>query len=182
MLRIYEPHRRYRHTANAVAELLDNSIDARANRVDVLIREEMRMVKTRNRWQVAQLAVFDNGEGMPAHTLEQALRFGGRGDSNSIHKIGKYGMGLPTASVSQCKRVDVWSWQSGIGNAVHSYIDVDAVDSGELEEVPVADDLPVPDFWLGMVSADALDNNSGTLVVWSNLDRITARSETIFKF
>ncbi len=148
--------------------------------MDVLIREEMRLVKTRNRWQVAQLAVFDNGEGMSAHTLEQALRFGGRGDSNSINKIGKYGMGLPTASVSQCKRVDVWSWQSGIGNAVHSYIDVDAVDRGDLEAVPVADDLPVPERWLEMVSPDALDNVSGTLVVWSNLDRITARSETIF--
>lgn len=180
MLRIHEPYRRYRHTANAVAELLDNSIDARANRVDVLIREEMRLVKTRSRWQVSQLAVFDNGEGMSAHTLVQALRFGGRGDSQTIHKIGKYGMGLPTASVSQCKRVDVWSWQDGIDNAAHSYIDVDAVGSGDLEEVPVADDLPVPDLWLNMASPDALDNVSGTLVVWSKLDRITARSETIF--
>ena len=171
---------RYRHTANAVAELLDNSINAHANRVDVLIREEMRMVKTRNRWQVSQLAVFDNGEGMSDHTLEQALRFGGRGDSQAIHKIGKYGMGLPTASVSQCKRVDVWSWQDGIHAASHSYIDVDAVGSGDLEEVPVAEVLPVPDFWLNMVSPDALDNVSGTLVVWSKLDRITARSETIF--
>lgn len=172
---------RYRHAANAVAELIDNSIDARANRVDVLIREEWSRVNSRNRWQVTELAVFDNGSGMSAQTLEQALRFGGRLESDAVHAIGKYGMGLPTASVSQCKRVDVWSWQNGIDSAAHSYIDVDAVSEGSLPEVPPANTEPPPQFWRDMASPDTLDDQRGTLVVWSDLDRITARSETIFR-
>lgn len=172
---------RYRHAANAVAELIDNSIDARANCVDVLIREEWSRVNSRNRWQVAELAVFDNGHGMSAQTLEQALRFGGRLESDAVHAIGKYGMGLPTASVSQCKRVDVWSWQNGIDTAAHSYIDVDAVSDGSLPEVPSANTEAPPQFWRDMVSPNTLDERRGTLVVWSNLDRITARSETIFR-
>lgn len=171
---------RYRHAANAVAELIDNSIDARANCVDVLIREEWSRVNSRNRWQVAELAVFDNGHGMSAQTLEQALRFGGRLASDAVHAIGKYGMGLPTASVSQCKRVDVWSWQNGIDSAAHSYIDVDAVSEGSLPEVPPATTEAPPQFWRDMASPNTLDEQRGTLVVWSDLDRITARSETIF--
>lgn len=171
---------RYRHAANAVAELIDNSIDARANCVDVLIREEWSRVSSRSRWQVAELAVFDNGHGMSAQTLEQALRFGGRLESDAVHAIGKYGMGLPTASVSQCKRVDVWSWQNGIDSAAHSYIDVDAVSEGSLPEVPPANTEAPPEFWRDMASPNTLDEQRGTLVVWRDLDRITARSETIF--
>ena len=171
---------RYRHAANAVAELIDNSIDARADCVDVLILEKWSRVNSRNRWQVAELAVFDNGHGMSAQTLEQALRFGGRLASEGVHKIGKYGMGLPTASVSQCKRVDVWSWQNGIDSAAHSYIDVDAVSEGSLPEVPSANIEAPPQFWRDMASPDTLDEQRGTLVVWSDLDRITARSTTIF--
>lgn len=171
---------RYRHAANAVAELIDNSIDARADCVDVLILEEWSRVNSRNRWQVAELAVFDNGHGMSAQTLEQALRFGGRLASEGVHKIGKYGMGLPTASVSQCKRVDVWSWQNGIDSAAHSYIDVDAVSEGSLPEVPSANTEAPPQFWRDMVSPNTLDERRGTLVVWRDLDRITARSTTIF--
>lgn len=172
---------RYRHAANAVAELIDNSIDARANCVDVLIREEWSRVSSRSRWQVAELAVFDNGHGMSAQTLEQALRFGGRLESDAVHAIGKYGMGLPTASVSQCKRVDVWSWQNGIDSAAHSYIDVDAVSEGSLPEVPSANTEAPPEFWRDMASPNTLDEQRGTLVVWRDLDRITARSETIFR-
>ena len=54
---------RYRHPALAVAELIDNSIDARSRRVDVLIREHQVLVKQRHHWRVKQLAVFDNGTG-----------------------------------------------------------------------------------------------------------------------
>ena len=56
--------------------------------------------------------MIDNGHGMSADTLVQALRFGGRQQSQSVQQIGKYGMGLPTASVSQCKRLDVWTWDN----------------------------------------------------------------------
>ena len=60
---------RYRHPALAVAELIDNSIDARSSQVDILIREHQVQVNQRARWRVAQLAVIDNGHGMSADTL-----------------------------------------------------------------------------------------------------------------
>ena len=171
---------RYRHPALAVAELIDNSIDARSSRVDILIREHLVQLNQRTRWRVAQLAAIDNGHGMSVDTLVQALRFGGRQPSQSVQQIGKYGMGLPTASVSQCKRLDVWTWDNGIDDCCHSYIDIEAIEAGTQQEIPEPDSCPVPTQWLNMVSPETLNPEHGTLVVWSEPDRIVAQSKTIF--
>ena len=187
---LFDPHMvvqamrdsRYRHPSNALAELIDNSIDARATNVDVLIREERTFVNTRDRSRVNELAVLDNGHGMSPESLVNAIRFGGRLETQSIHKIGKYGMGLPTASVSQCRRFDVWSWQEDIDKAAHSYIDLDEIESGSMSEVPEPTGRPVPVEWLNMASEDTLDRRRGTLVVWSKPDRIGGmQASTIFK-
>ena len=171
---------RYRHPALAVAELLDNSIDARSSRVDILIREHQVQLSRRARWRVAQLAVLDNGHGMSADTLIQALRFGGRQQSRSVQQIGKYGMGLPTASVSQCKRLDVWTWDNGIDQCHHSYIDITKIEDGTQQEVPEPDSSSIPEQWLNIASSETLNSEHGTLVVWSEPDRIVAQSQTIF--
>jgi len=172
---------RYRHPANAIAELIDNSIDARARRVDLLVRETEKLVNTRRRWRIDQIAVFDNGHGMSSQTLTQALRFVKQQQAQPINRIGKYGFGLPTSSVSQCRRVDVWTWEEDIKQAVHSYIDVGMVERGEQVAVPTPDQIPIPDEWMRMVSAETLDQSRGTLVVWKETDRITAQAETIFR-
>ena len=172
---------RYRHPANAIAELIDNSIDARADNVEVLIREGWTQVNTRNRRRISQLAVIDDGHGMSAEALMQAVRFGGRQETPSIRRIGKYGMGLPTASVSQCRRFDVWSWQEDIDQAVHSYIDLDEIKNKELTEIPEPTVGPVPQMWIDLSHFETLDRTQGTLVVWSKPDRIGGmQAETIF--
>ena len=171
---------RYRHPALAVAELIDNSIDARSSRVDILIKEHQVRLNQRTRWRVAELAVLDNGHGMSADTLVQALRFGGRQPLHAVQQIGKYGMGLPTASVSQCKRLDVWTWDNGIDKCLHSYIDIEEIENGTQQQVPEPDSIPIPTQWLDVVSLDTLNREHGTLVVWSEPDRIVAQSRTIF--
>ena len=172
---------RYRHPANALAELIDNSIDAHADNVEVLVREEWTDVNGRNRRRISELAVIDDGIGMSAETLVEAVRFGGRQETPSIRKIGKYGMGLPTASVSQCRRFDVWSWQKDIELAVHSYIDLDEIEKEGLAEIPEPTGIPVPQVWIDLSHFETLDRTRGTLVVWSKPDRIGGmRAETIF--
>ena len=172
---------RYRHPANALAELIDNSIDARARRVEVLVRERFEQINQRPRWRIYELAVFDNGHGMSEETLVQALRFGGHAPTRSTKRIGKYGMGLPTSSVSQCRRVDVWTWQTDSANPSHSYIDVDQIGDGSQIEVPEPDGSPIPTEWLDLVSPDTHNPKQGTLVVWSRPDRITVQASTIFR-
>ena len=171
---------RYRHPANAIAELIDNSIDAESDHIEVLIKEHQVRARQRNVWRVDKLAVLDNGHGMSPETLVQALRFGGRQATGATRRIGKYGMGLPTSSVSQCRRLDVWTWESDIREAAHSYVDVDKIEQGTQQLVPDPELGPPPSDWLDLASPDAVNERCGTLVVWSNPDRIRQRVETIF--
>ena len=111
---------RYHNTAYAIAELIDNSIEAGAPLIELLCMEEAQMGRERMRRLVSEVAVLDNGTGMDVTTLLEALKFGGGTRHDSDRGIGKYGMGLPTSSMSQCKRVDVWTWQDGPNSVWHS--------------------------------------------------------------
>ena len=172
---------RYRHESNAIAELIDNSIDAKASHVELLLFEERERVNRNKVRRVDELAVFDDGHGMDPQTLVRALSFGGQRDDRRIHHIGKYGVGLPTASVSQCRRLDVWTWQSSIKEPWHCYLDIDEIESQADPQLPVPDRELVPSAITDCVSAAGLDPSQGTVVVWRKIDRITARAETIFQ-
>ena len=163
---------RYHNTAYAIAELIDNSIEADAPQIELLCMEESKRVESRTRRRVSEIAVLDRGTGMDARTLLDALKFGGGTRHNSTRGIGKYGMGLPTASMSQCKRVDVWTWQKGVDSVWHSYIDADDIEKGN-HQVPFPDQsTPIPDTWRTAGSDEIFRHHSGTLVVWSKLDKI----------
>lgn len=163
---------RYHNTAYAVAELVDNSIEADAERIELLCQEEHVQVRARQRARLTGLAVLDDGDGMDLETLLNALKFGGGTRHLSRRGIGKYGMGLPTASMSQCKRVDVWTWQEGPESLLHSAIDADEIAEGN-HLVPVPDrETPIPETWRSACTDELLSGRTGTLVVWSKLDKI----------
>ena len=163
---------RYHNTAYAVAELIDNSIEASAERIELLCQEQHMQVKSQQRARLSEIAVLDNGIGMDAETLLNALKFGGGTRHNLRRGIGKYGMGLPTSSMSQCRRVDVWTWQNGPNSVLHAGIDADDIAQGN-HLVPIPDqETPVPGTWKRAGSEDIFSNQSGTLVVWSKLDKI----------
>ena len=163
---------RYHNTAYAIAELIDNSIEASAERVELLCMEQAEVVQSRSRRRISEIAVLDNGTGMDPRTLLDALKFGGGTRHGSMRGIGKYGMGLPTSSMSQCKKVDVWTWQNGLDSAWHSSLDAEAIEDGD-HYVPIPDqDTPIPERWKIAGSDDIYRHRSGTLVVWSNLDKV----------
>ena len=167
---------RYHNTAYAIAELIDNSIEADAEQIELLCMEQRQLVKARERNRVSEIAVLDNGKGMDVRTLLDALKFGGGTRHNSNRGIGKYGMGLPTSSMSQCKRVDVWTWQNGPDSVWHSSIDADVIEQGN-HRVPIPDqEKPIPEIWKTTGSKEIYEHISGTLVVWSKLDKIQWRT------
>src|SRR5712692_9029491 len=108
----------YKTTDHAVAELIDNSVQAGAKLIQVFCVEEPQVVDKRTRYRISQIAVLDDGNGMEAETLRLALQFGNGTHLNSRDGIGRFGMGLPTASLSQCMRVEVWTWTTGPDNAL----------------------------------------------------------------
>jgi hypothetical protein len=158
----------YRNAAYALAELIDNSVQAGAKSVELLCAETEVFVAARSRRNLSQVAVLDNGSGMDAATLRMALQFGNGTRLDDRSGIGRFGMGLPSASISQCKRADVWSWTSGVESALHTYIDVDEITAGEMKVVPEPAEKKVPKIWRAAASQIG---ESGTLVVWSKIDR-----------
>ena len=169
----------YRNTAYAVAELIDNSIQANASTCEVLVEEAEERVSSQIRRRVRKMAVLDNGDGMSPALLRQALQFGNGSHLQDRSGIGRFGMGLPSASISQCRRVEVWTWTDGPANASYAYIDLDEVEKGTLQVVPEPVRREVPAQWS---SASVGVGASGTLVVWSSLDRCMWRTaKTIFR-
>lgn len=150
----------YRDLSASVAELIDNSIQAGARDIRVFVREQEWLGEN-----VRAIAVLDDGCGMNAETLVNALRFGGSERFDDRSGLGRFGMGLPNSSLSQARRVDVFSWE-GPGDYLHTYLDVDDVASARMRTIPepVLDSLPA---WLATeVPA------TGTLVLWTRCDRL----------
>ena len=165
----------YKNAAYAIAELMDNSIQAGANRVELLCVQKTDFVEQRSRQRIDKIAVLDNGRGMNKEVLRMALQFGNGTnlDPEQQTHMGKFGMGLPASSVSQARRVDVWSWQKGLKSAMHTYLDIQEIERGSLDQVPEPVLTEIPEEWLGWSKEFG---ESGTLVVWSQIDRCIWRT------
>ena len=165
----------YKNTAYALAELIDNAQQADATMIELLCLQKRERIQQRERARLSKIAVLDNGYGMDYATLRIALQFGNGSYLHDRSGIGRFGMGLPNASISQARRVEIWSWQNGPDNALYTYLDVAEIESGEMQLVPDPAHRPVPNEW--RTSSDHFAK-SGTLVVWSDLDlhRLTWRS------
>lgn len=165
----------YKNAAYAVAELMDNAIQAGATEVELLCAERHEEVNQKSRARLYKIAVLDNGSGMDAKTLRMALQFGNgtRLDPENHDGIGRFGMGLPNSSISQARRVDVWSWQDGVENAIYTYLDLDEFENKQISEVPEVVSRQIPEVWKNMGNSLS---NSGTLVVWSEIDRCMWRT------
>ena len=165
----------YKSPAYAVAELIDNSIQAGATAVELLCLEETELVRQRQRSKIKNLAILDNGKGMDADTLRMALQFGNGLYLNYENHtgIGRFGMGLPCSSISQAQRVEVWTWSDGVDSAIYTYLDVDEINNRQLSNVPTPKSMAIPTPWRAMGKAF---ENSGTLVVWSRMSRCVWRT------
>lgn len=142
----------YRSPAHAVAELVDNAIQAGAARVEVRVLEgELGL----------EIHVQDDGRGVPPSALAQALSFGGSTRFGDRAGLGRFGMGLPSASLSVARRVEVYSWADG--DAAMVGLDLDRLPAdGALPSVASA---PLP--------STATPTERGTLVRWTRCDRLS---------
>jgi hypothetical protein len=153
----------YKGTESAVAELVDNSLQAGARKVAI----EVAVAEGEEDYPM-RISVLDDGCGMDRATLRQALRFGGSSRFNDRTGLGRYGMGLPNSSLSQARRVEVFSWRR-VSSALYCYLDVDEIAAGDMIEVPEPRSRVLPP-WVGRVRTP-----TGTLVVWTRCDRLDHR-------
>ena len=166
----------YKSTTHALAELIDNSIESGATVVEIF--GVSRQDSHTGRFTLKELAVLDNGDGMDENTLRGSLRYG-HGTRQQRQGIGRFGLGLPNSSMSQARRVDVWSWQRGATNALHTHLSIDDVERGA-REILEPELRPIPEVY--REASRNVFGDSGTLVVWSDLDRVEwKQASTTFK-
>jgi Histidine kinase-, DNA gyrase B-, and HSP90-like ATPase len=153
---------------SAVADIIDNSIDARAR--DVLVRVVLR------RDEQLDLLVWDDGHGMDSGTLRDAMRFGAD-VSNDIDRLGKFGLGLKLASLSQAREVQVITCKDGrlSGRAWPEH----GIAQGFV--CRIFDDAECARLVHDAVPGHPL-KGSGTLVRWSNLYRLRRHQDTAEEF
>ena len=151
----------YKGTKSAIAEIVDNAIQAGADEITINIRQSTSTPK-----YPIEIEVVDNGCGMDPFTLRQALRFGGSTRFNDRAGLGRYGMGLPNSSLSQARKVTVFTWREP-DEVYWSFLDVDEIAAGKMKRVPaprVRKTKPIDD-----------QSASGTLVSWTRCDRLDNR-------
>ena len=142
----------------AVADLIDNSIAAGATAVDITAR-----FAGGDSW----VRIADNGVGMETATLNEALRFGSRSDYEP-DALGKFGLGLKTASLSQCQRLLVATRTSPNRARLEARLmDLEIMVKNDTWEVDIlAGPTRPPDL------VEPLTRRPGTVVMWQNLDRL----------
>lgn len=147
---------------SAIADIIDNSISANSSLIDIFYNKIN-----------STIIILDNGDGMNEDELFEAMRFGSKDPlfERSSQDLGRFGLGLKSASFSQCRELTVVSSKGGIIKGLAWDLDVirqrgswevkvlteDQIDS--LEKISLLKSLP-----------------NGTYVLWKNFDRIEVTS------
>ena len=148
---------------SAIADIIDNSIAA---------------VPCKNIWIYSppdsiQVSILDDGHGMSSEVLQEAMRYGT--NPNIVRDktdLGRFGLGLKMASLSQCRQLTVVSKKDGELSACRWDLDfVLSNDAWLLQVLDYDDYSDLPQF----EHLEQLD--SGTLVVWNKLDRLIGKSD-----
>ncbi len=163
----------YKGTDNAVAEIVDNSFDANANNVFVIGEQN---VAGNGEKRIVSFAFLDDGNGMDYDTLKSCLTIG---YTTNQHRrgIGRFGVGLPQASIFVCNRVEVYSWQDGISNCKKVYLDIDEVKENNANEIAEPVDASIPEKYRKFINWKSESrqfdfSQHGTLVVWTNCTHV----------
>lgn len=140
----------------AVSDVVDNSITAGARNIEFLADSTS---------DFPAIGILDDGSGMSEYELLEAMRPGSRSplEERSAGDLGRFGLGLKTASFSQCRRLTVLTRKDGITSCAVWDLDLIA----ETDEWFVE----IPESFMDIPWANDL-GTSGTLTVWQKLDRL----------
>jgi hypothetical protein len=168
----------YKHTGSALAELGDNGFQAGAQNIHIAFERNKSGAK------VTALAVIDDGHGMIPDMIRLAVMWGGTHRENDRGGMGRYGYGLPSASVSQGRRFTVYSCARG-GKDFHAVtVDVDAISEGKHTDetgeviIPEGKVAKLPKFVQDHITAQFPGGKleHGTVVVIEDLDKVSFTS------
>lgn len=144
----------------AVADVLDNSVSAGASKIAIRLELEYGGVPV--------LMIADNGSGMNTGEIKMALRYGSPARP-SAKSLGKFGMGLKTASTSVCKKLTVISSKDGMIDGRQWDLDlIKEKDAWILNEPSLTEYEEHIEFL-----NETRREGNGTLIIWENIDRLS---------
>jgi hypothetical protein len=155
--------------STAVGEAVDNPIEASAT----IIRIKTDAVNTSAYKGINRIAFADNGTGIETDTLAHVPSLGFSTRYNRRDGLGRFGMGLKLAALSQGRRMDIYT-KTKDGNGIwHAYVDLDEVEAGTQQWIDAIQVSSFPNDLAELMQDDAgKEFGSGTLIVWSKVDRL----------
>ena len=149
----------------AVADIVDNAISAEASQVELISNTEA---------DEPYIALADNGRGMTEIELIEAMRLGSKNptDERRPEDLGRFGLGLKCASFSQCRKLTVITRHEGVTSCARWDLDKIAKKNDWILDL-----IDNPENVLG----HEFLGESGTIVVWENLDRLTGGYDSQLK-
>lgn len=153
---------------DAVADVADNSVSAGASNIDVMCDYDC---------AVPFLSIFDDGCGMDDNELKRAMTYGSKNPNavRSKEDLGRYGLGLKVASLSQCAQLTVLSKKDGKISAYEW--NLQEIRRGNTTDWPVV--VVNPDSIRGMQIEKLFSSVHGTLVIWRDFDVLIMGSDSI---
>lgn len=165
----------YRNSAAAAREIIDNAIEAGADSIHVVFERPAR-VKTHERQNsVSAVAFIDNGSGMLSEMARYALSWGGGTHFEEPEFIGRFGFGLPNASINQTRLVEVYTRTSGKQAFTKAWLDITNVSEHGIQTIPEPVESELPPFVERYLEEHEILLECGTVVVWVKPDRLTYR-------
>ena len=167
--------------ATAVGEVVDNSYEARSTMVRIRTFEDETLIPTSNKRKknkptkiIDRIAFADNGIGIEYETLPKALKLGFSTRYNQREGLGRFGVGMKLAAISQAKRIDVYTQPQGSKDFYHAYLDLDLISEGIQTQIEAEKIEDYPSEYVDLMKHPKTDETfeSGTLVVWSKVDRL----------
>ena len=165
----------YKNTAVAAREIVDNAMEAKASKVHVIF--DTRQNGTRE--AVSSVAFIDNGSGMVPLMARYALSWGGGTHFDDPSFIGKFGFGLPNASINQTRVVEVYTRTSKEERITKAWLNLTEFADYNQQIIPEPIDGDLPDFVQRHLKKEKWDFERGTVVVWRNPDRLTYRTPRV---
>ena len=155
----------------AISDIIDNSISADAHNIQLIFPADP---------SDCFIAICDDGHGMDSDDLFRAMKYGSNipGAERSENDLGRFGLGLKSASFSQCRKLTVISKKD---NAVSAYSwDLDYIEKNRDEGWSLAEFTD--DEIRNLRQLSWLDNlTSGTVVLWEHFDFIEKSSGNVFE-
>lgn len=146
---------------SAYGEVIDNSIQANASKIKIsFIEKQDRYARQK---QMGEVYFADNGEGMTTSILRKCLKLGYSTRKNDRKGIGRFGVGMTSGAINQCKRVEIYSKVDG-GAWYYVYLDLDEVAEKKQKEFPIPFKKNPPDDKASFIKSQ------GTVVRWAKYD------------